>query len=119
MNIIYKPIQVRSIGKIELVSQEDVLFFEADNNYCIIHLINGGYKVVSTCMKQFLLSFSSNQFLKIHRKFIVNVAHVVDVDISNSTLLLVSGRRIKISRANRKIVKNWFFNASKNILKFA
>lgn len=106
-------IPIRSIGKIDYISPSDVIFLEAANNYCFIHLKNGKRRVVSSCMKQFFSKINADNFLKVHRKYVVNVDHINSLDLTSATLSMNTGAKVNISRSNKKYVKNWLLHSYK------
>lgn len=63
---------IRSNGKLVKIMLEDILYIEAERNYCHIFTANQDYMVVNTlnivCEK-----LTNKEFLRIHRSFVVNL----------------------------------------------
>ena len=98
---------IASINSKESVPQANVFYLEASDNYCLIHLKEGNRKIVSRCLKHILTMLDTNQFLKIHRKFAVNINHIDSIDFSTSRVILNCGVVLNISRSRKKMVKKW------------
>jgi DNA-binding LytR/AlgR family response regulator len=59
----------------EKLQLEDILYLEANRSYCTIFSKAKNY-TVSSCLNQVLQQISSNQFLRIHKSFAVNIKHI-------------------------------------------
>jgi len=103
-----RTILVKTRTKNISIGQSKISYLEADSNYCYIHLIDGIRIVVSKCLKQVQSSMEDSQFLKIHRKYVINIAHVYCIDISRSTIIMKSGAAVNISRSRKKEVTQWY-----------
>lgn len=102
-----KQLPIASRDRTEFVSQSNVFYLEAYDNYCLIHLKEGKRKIVSRCLKHILTIVNPNQFLKIHRKYAVNINHIDSINFSTSRVLLNCGVALNIARSRKKMVKNW------------
>ena len=64
---------VRHNGKMVKLLLEDILYIEAERNYCNIVTSNGRYLVVCT-LKTIEKELPDSQFLRVHRSYVVNVS---------------------------------------------
>ena len=69
---------VRKNEKMIKILIDDILYFEADRNYCKIHAKNKDCLLVMT-LKEINEKLPKENFLRIHRSFIVNLSHVDEV----------------------------------------
>lgn len=76
----------------------DILYLEADRNYCNGCTKNNVYLLVNT-LKNMEDKLPSEQFQRIHRSFIVNVNHVDEVAQNHIT---VENRILPLSKELRK-----------------
>ncbi len=81
----------------EIVNSEDLLYIQALGNYVRLVLINGSEIVTSKLLKQLEDDLVSvRTFLRIHKSFIANLAHIKSIDRSNkgSEVLFTNGQSI-------------------------
>lgn len=89
----------------EYVSIDNIEFIEAERAYSLIHLTDGSQKLVSKPMGFFEDALeSTQQFLKVHRSYMVNLSNVETFLRKNEAGILVfkSAKRADVSRAYRK-----------------
>lgn len=80
------------------VKLSDIILIEGMNEYLKIHLVSGDPVLVHTTFKQINGHLPDN-FLQVHRSFVVNMNHVVEVE--RSLILLEGGKRISVSDGNK------------------
>lgn len=66
---------VRHHGKMEKILLDDILFIEADRNYCTIITHKENFVLTST-LKMMESKISSGHLIRVHRSYIVNIAKV-------------------------------------------
>jgi two-component system LytT family response regulator len=72
-NPIEKKLIVYSSGKMLIINEDEILYFEAEGAYCIIVLNDCSKHRVSQNLKNtFNLVHEKSMFVKIHRSYIVN-----------------------------------------------
>ncbi len=87
---------------IHFIQAKDIVYMEADSNYTIFHLLNGGKIVASKTMSEFEAQLPEG-FFRIHKSFHINLSHVVEyikkdgnsVIMNDGVLLPVSRRKIQ------------------------
>jgi two-component system, LytTR family, response regulator len=79
------------------VLEEDIIRVEASSNYCKLFFSNEKPLVVAKVLHWFEEHLSIEIFCRVHRTHLINKMYVADV-IMQSTLLLINGDVIKISR---------------------
>ena len=87
---------------IHFIQAKDIVYMEADSNYTIFHLLNGGKIVASKTMAEFESQLPEG-FFRIHKSFHINLSHVVEyikkdgnsVIMNDGVLLPVSRRKIQ------------------------
>ena len=80
------------------VSLRDIVYIEGMNEYLKVYLKSGDPLLVHTTFKQMNGHLPEN-FRQVHRSYVVNVNHVMEVE--RSTVLLEGGKRISISESNK------------------
>lgn len=80
------------------VKEEDILYVEAKGDYVLFKTEDKGYVVLAT-MKKVEQKLNPKKFVKIHRSFIINLDHVVDIEDST---LVINNKVLPVSRANRE-----------------
>jgi two-component system LytT family response regulator len=89
------------------VSLKDIVFIEGMNEYLKIHLVSGDPYLVHTSFKQINNHLPEN-FLQVHRSYVVNVNHICEVE--RSVILLKGGKRISVSDSNKDMFMAYLKN---------
>ncbi len=84
-----------------LKNQQKLLYCEADSNYTILHFQGGIKKVVSTTLKSVQDSLSTEKFIRIHHKYLVNRSFIQNIPEDLTKVELISGRLLPTSRRKR------------------
>lgn len=93
---------VKANSRIIRINISDILYVEAKGDYAVFKTIEKGY-VVQTTFKNVESNLNPNQFVKVHRSFIVNLEKIVDIE-DNS--LLIQDHVIPISRGQKPHLLN-------------
>jgi len=79
---------------------EDILFLEAQRNYCQVLTINKSYMVVSS-LKQLEDKLPSTVFIRVHRSFLVNLSAI---DALGEKHLEIKGKVIPVSKTYKELL---------------
>jgi DNA-binding LytR/AlgR family response regulator len=93
---------IKANSKILRINIKDILYVEAKGDYAIFKTDDKGY-IVSTTFKNVENKLDPNQFVKVHRSYIVNLEKVVDIEENN---LLIKEQVIPISRSQKQNLLN-------------
>lgn len=80
------------------VKEDDILFVEAKGDYVLFKTEEKGY-IVHATMKKVEQKLNPSKFLKVHRSFIINLDHVVDIEDST---VVIGQKVIPVSRSNKE-----------------
>lgn len=80
----------------------DILFLQGDENYTYFFCKNRKQQVRSRTLKFFETTLHDQGFYRVHRSFLINLAHIKEVDLANDTVTLSNNTSVKISRRKRK-----------------
>ncbi len=96
---------------VALVSIQDIVFCEADNNYTHFYTIDNRHYTVVKALKTVQEALSTDRFLRIHRQFLVNLKYVKKINKGDILVLtLVNGKEIPISRSQKdELMKRFNF----------
>jgi two-component system, LytTR family, response regulator len=91
-------IPVPDADGIELVNYTEIIYCKSDSNYCELYLTFNRKIVASKTLKYFESNLPSNQFLRVHKSYLVNLHHIKkylkrdggELVLSNNTILPVS-----------------------------
>lgn len=97
-----KKILLKSDKGMILLSFEDILYVESDGHYMCYHTRDGEYTVRET-MQQAESVLLPQRFVRCHKAFIVNLAHVERVE-GNS--VIVGDKEVLLGRSKRKLFMN-------------
>jgi two-component system LytT family response regulator len=82
----------------ELIDFSKIEFLMADGSYTSLNLVDGSERVSSKILGHFEKSLDEHRFCRIHRKYIVNLDHIVRYDKTKSLVIhLSSGKRLQSS----------------------
>ncbi len=101
-------IAVKSGQKIHVVMVPDIIYLQADGDYVHIFTSTGKYLKEQT-MKYFEENLPENQFVRVHRSYIVNVEAISRIELyekQSQMLTLKNGERIKTSVSGYKLLRN-------------
>ncbi len=76
--VLVGSIFIRNFEKMVKVPIADILYIEAERNYCKIHTKDRDHMLVLT-LKELEQKISAAVFLRIHRSFIVNLMHIDEI----------------------------------------
>lgn len=94
---------VKKLGKEFLVKIQDIEWLEACGNYVNLHVAGRAYPYRGT-MKSLQAQLDEQQFLRIHRSFMVNYNQIQSIqpqESGDATLQLACGRELPFSRRYR------------------
>ena len=80
--VLIDSIFIRNNDKMVKIYINDVLYIEAERNYCKLHCKDKEHLLVST-LKDLDEKLPSTSFLRIHRSFIVNISHIDEIATSH------------------------------------
>jgi DNA-binding LytR/AlgR family response regulator len=96
--VVQTDIQIKSDRQFFKVKLDDILFIESLDDYVKVHL-DGRFIVTRENITAFNSRLPSEQFVRIHRSFIVNVRHVRSVSMESVKL---ADHELQFGRAFRK-----------------
>lgn len=104
---IIERIIVRSGSKIILIPVDDIFYFEANDDYVLIHTKTGRY-IKDQTMKYFENNLPNRQFLRVHRGFIANINAIKSIEAYSKDsymALMENNEKIKISPDGYRKIK--------------
>ncbi len=101
---ILERVAVKTGQKIHVILIQDIVYIQSDGDYVQIVTGQGRYLKEET-MKYFETSLPRNQFVRVHRSFIVNVEKILRIELyekQNQMLTLKNGDQIRASVSGYK-----------------
>ena len=93
-------IYVRVNGRYIRLDFVDILYVESLGDY-VTFVTNHGKYIVHSTLKNIDEKIKSEDFLKVHRSYIVNLTKIVDIEETN---LVIKDKVIPVSRAHRPVL---------------
>jgi two-component system LytT family response regulator len=87
---------VKTGSSIRIIPIQEVIYFEAYDDYVKIHT-KDGYFLKKKTMQHFENTLDEKQFVRVHRSFIIQIAEITKID-SADEVLLKNGVRVPLSR---------------------
>jgi two-component system, LytTR family, response regulator len=93
------------INRTVLVSVDDIMCLEGEGNYTFLYTRDRKKYLVARTLKNFEGTLSAEQFVRIHKSYMVNLAYVQTATINlERSLRLADGREITVSRRRQKAI---------------
>ncbi|WP_162793590.1 LytR/AlgR family response regulator transcription factor [Runella rosea] len=90
----------------QYVDFEKVVCITGDGNYSFIHLVDGQKLLVSKCLEQLELRLPPSQFLRIHKRYLINLRFVES--IFPKQIKLTDGKVYAVARRRWPSVHSYF-----------
>ena len=84
---------------------ENIVWLEADGNYTTIHLINNKRHVIRTTLTEMEEQLPSDNFIRIHKSYVVNKKHITEVRANN---VIIDQKELAIGRTFQQNLVNVF-----------
>jgi len=81
----YNFIAIPSTKKIDFIKIDDILYFESDGRYTIIHLMDQTTFFVSKNIGEYDKIVAPNYFFRIHKKYLINLKYIVNINNSDGS----------------------------------
>jgi len=97
---------IRSKGEMVKVLLKEILYAEADRNYCKVFTENESY-LLSVPLRNIEAQLPADQFIRVHRSFVVNLQKI-DAISEYHEYLTIQSKQIPIARRSREEVVKRF-----------
>lgn len=110
-----KFISISSVGKIELINKEDIIFCKSEGRYTIFYLKDLTERVASKNLGEYETLLECDIFFRIHHSYIVNISYLKSIYKKTGYWCeMINGIKLPISKRREEVLKN--FLKLKNIL---
>ncbi|HBX52501.1 MAG: hypothetical protein A2275_03260 [Bacteroidetes bacterium RIFOXYA12_FULL_35_11] len=103
-------LKIKSAEILFSVYPKDILYIEADGNFCKIKLVDGEIIKVAQRLCHYNTLFPQTIFCRIHKSYLLNLNHVKHYDKIDKCAVLVSNEKIPVSKRKTKDFLSQFFN---------
>lgn len=94
---------VPQLNGFTLINLNDIIRFEASDNYTVIFLINGQKLMVSKSIGDFENQLSDTDFYRIHKSHIINLSHIVTYSQSDGGIVSLSeNNKVPVSKRKQR-----------------
>lgn len=87
---------IRTRGRLEKLDKQNILYIESDKKYCTIITTTKKY-VLRTALKNLYEQLKGNDFIRIHRSYLINKRHITQIDTQQQNIL-IGEKEISIGR---------------------
>lgn len=89
---------IKNRGELIKIRQEDILFFEAYDNYCNLYTAEKKH-LISHTLKSVEQKLPTSKFLKVHRSYIINISKI---DSIQDRYIYINKHKIPVSKTYRE-----------------
>lgn len=82
----------------------DILYIESSKHYIIYHLTNSRTVMIRENISEAENKYAEFDFIRIHKKYIVNLKHIFNIDKNNCLIIFKQGLDLPISRNYKSMV---------------
>jgi DNA-binding LytR/AlgR family response regulator len=72
---------VRKHHTLHRVNLIEVIYFNAEGNYCYVHVEGGRKHAIKISLRQLLMKLPEEIFVRIHKSYIVNINYLTKLDL--------------------------------------
>jgi two-component system, LytTR family, response regulator len=101
-----KKICLPTSDGLSIFDLKEILYFEADQCYTTLKLINGSEQVFSKSLAFYENILLQHPFLRTHRKFLVNILNIQGYSSKEEEIILSGDYRIPVSKRKKSEVFN-------------
>lgn len=95
----------------------DILYCEANKNYCTIHFIGGTKLLIAKTLKDVEDQLRGNGFERIHQSYLINVRHLIKyINKGGGQIVLSGGMQLPVSRRKKPYLLHLLTGLFRNIL---
>jgi len=96
-------ILLHSKNAIEVVSQEELIYLQADSNYCNVFVKDGKRIMVTKTLNELEKLLDTDQFIRIHRSYTVNINYIKKISTEDGAydVILQDGQKLPVSRRKK------------------
>lgn len=94
----------RKKGIYHKIYMRDICYVQSSDNYCEVYTNQGAHFIVRSSITKMNELLPQNEFMRIHRQYIVQLSQIESVDLTNNQLYIQS-KHLPISRSNRKLLE--------------
>jgi two-component system LytT family response regulator len=89
----------------EFINTASIIYCQADNNYCIIHVDGEKSRTVTRTLKDIESQLDTEQFLRTHQSYLINLDHVRGYSRIDGGLIIMSNNtKLPVSRTKKESV---------------
>ncbi len=102
---------VRTDGRVVFVKPAEILWVEAANNYCVLHLADSRRLMLRETLSSVEQRLGTEQFARINRSALVQTDHVKELQptpYGDYVVVLDTGQRLSLSRSFRSRLAHFF-----------
>ena len=99
----YNFIAIPSTKKIDFIKIDEILYFESDGRYTIIHLLDKTTFFVSKNIGEYDKILAPKYFFRIHKKYLINLKYIVNINNSDgSSCELIGSLMLPVAKRRKE-----------------
>lgn len=103
----YNFIAIPSTRKIHFKQLDDILYFESDGRYTIVHLRNGSTILVTKNIGEYDKILAPIYFFRIHKKYLINIKYIININNTDGSNCELEGNlRLPVAKRRKEELVN-------------
>ncbi|MBK8492227.1 MAG: LytTR family transcriptional regulator [Saprospirales bacterium] len=87
---------------VDFIPDQDILYLEANGNYCYLFLADGNKMLVSQSLKKAQAQLEKHAFCRIHHSYLINLRHLARyLRGEGGTVVMSNGVELPVSKARK------------------
>ncbi len=87
----YDFIAIPTTKKIYFKQLDEILYFESDGRYTIVHLLEGSSIVIAKNIGEYDKILAPNYFFRIHQKYLINIKYIININNADGSSCEMAG----------------------------
>lgn len=97
-----KKILINDLRGCSIINIDEILKCQSDKNYTTFHLEDGRKIISSKTLKEYDEILPSNQFVRVHNSFLVNINHIIRyLKGEGGSIIMKDGSEVEVSRRKK------------------
>ena len=101
--ILANRLAISFLDHVRILNLEEIQYLESKGNYTLVHFKNGNFLMACLSLKTFEHALPKDQFIRIHRSYIVRLDNICRYN-HNFSIVLSNEKKLPVSRSRHYLL---------------